>query len=630
MSADEWTDDSQERQGNATLTRAAHDRIGVRKVVFAFSDDLLTTVVRMKWWGDWRDELRDVFASLGVDPATVVRCMLARLPPKTHIGIHHDTGRWATLSHRVHVPVLTDPAKVVFRSGPGGGRPLRRFAFAQDQAFELNNRAKHQVYNGWDRDRVHLIFDWVPSPAVLRTVRVLQLAPGEGVVLTRRAFRGVRGRGGGDDDDVPAVPDDQPVSPAQTAAAALALWGTLVASLGGRDRAEAFLLLFKAFCLGEVLVEDFARRAKAEHGEDAFWAIEADAVPACPDAERRGALRRWYRAEAGRGGEARARATAGDLAPCRTPAHLSAVPNFVILGMMKCGTTSLFQYIMQHPRAREGRQKEPHLFDWRWDRIDGATLSAADRARARAMFRARRAADDGGGDAALRETLAQFFDAEALARAPNAVCGDGSPSYGVGGARVAARLARGAPQARLLAILRDPVRRCMSHYNMMRDKGDPRLAGRSFAAVVREDMRCLERAGAGPENAAAMDDEVFERDYLRALPYGHGVHSFVGRGLYAALLRGWFRAVGRDRVLVLRLEDMTRDTQGTMDRVFAHLGLEPHALTDTAAKNTRGGGGEGKGGYVVDFETEENAKVLEELRQFYEPHEAELKRLMGW
>jgi hypothetical protein len=32
----------------------------------------------------------------------------------------------------------------------------------------------------------------------------------------------------------------------------------------------------------------------------------------------------------------------------------------------------------------------------------------------------------------------------------------------------------------------------------------------------------------------------------------------------------------------------------------------------------------------VDFETEENAKVLEELRQFYEPHEAELKRLMGW
>ena len=177
----------------------------------------------------------------------------------------------------------------------------------------------------------------------------------------------------------------------------------------------------------------------------------------------------------------------------------------------------------------------------------------------------------------------------------------------------------------------------MSHYNMMRDKGDRHLNGRSFAEVVQEDMIALERAGAGPENAACMDDEVFERDYLRTLPYGHGVHSFVGRGLYAALLRGWFKALGgRDRVLVLRLEELIQDTQGVMDRVFAHLGLEPFVLTDTAPKNSRqsnasqGKGGKTPGGYVVDYDTAENRKALSELRAFYEPHEAELRRMMGW
>ena len=248
--------------------------------------------------------------------------------------------------------------------------------------------------------------------------------------------------------------------------------------------------------------------------------------------ERREALFRWYRAEASPGGEEWARATEGDLCPSRTPSHLSAVPNFVILGMMKCGTTSLFQYIMQHPKAREGRQKEPHLFDWRWERIQRATIPEEDAMRARAMLRARNAPITP--HAPLREKLAQFFDIDALASCPSAVCGDGSPSYAVGGAQVAARLAQGAPQARLLFILRDPVKRCMSHYNMMRDKGDRHLNGRSFAEIVREDMIALETAGAGPDNAATMDDEVFERDYLRALPYGS-----------IPLLRFPFLAMGR-------------------------------------------------------------------------------------
>lgn len=45
----------------------------------------------------------------------VIRCLLAGMPPGLHIPIHHDTGWWSMNSRRIHVPVHTDPERVVFR-----------------------------------------------------------------------------------------------------------------------------------------------------------------------------------------------------------------------------------------------------------------------------------------------------------------------------------------------------------------------------------------------------------------------------------------------------------------------------------------------------------------------------------
>jgi hypothetical protein len=222
----------------------------------------------------------------------------------------------------------------------------------------------------------------------------------------------------------------------------------------------------------------------------------------------------------------------------------------------------------------------------------------------------------------LRQKCAQLFDMPEMTNDPMTVCGDGSPSYTLGGLVVASRIRLVSPNARFLVILRDPVKRCMAHYNMMQDKNDRHLKGRSFAEVVREDMAALESVGAGPANALEMDDDMFEQDYLRTLPYGHGVHSFVGQGLYAALLRIWFKLVGREHILVLRLEDMVQNTQDMMDKVFLHLGMEPFQLTVTTPKNTQASG------YVVDYTDPENEKVLTELKAFYYLHEKALEKLL--
>ena len=633
----DWSDQAQQKHGNATLTRAAHDRIGVAKIIFMFSDDLLTHVFRHAWWLEWKEPLEQIFASIGVDPNKIIRCMLARLPPKTHIGIHHDTGRWATVSHRVHVPIFTDPTKVVFRSGRTPST-MHRWAFNEGECFELNNRAKHQVYNGWSRERVHLIFDWVEDLEVLRKIRFMQLGRGQVEILSRRGVIGIQRTSDDGNTEIadtgtdsnpgtvdalvttdaraqdllPAlIREDQCPVPKTTRVleSTMRLWASCTASYG-LDGAEAFFLLFKAYCLGEVLLEDFVAAVGDQFGTDWLWNIEGDLVCACSDHARRTKLYTWYQFPHLN--------IADDRSPLFKPLHLTApLPHFIILGAMKCGTTSLFNYILQHPQAIGGRQKEPHLFDWRWDYLNAHGLSEDMDYGAEALFRSRYLDPGRVQSLSLAKKMAYFFDVDAMTSDPALICGDGSPSYLMGGSMVAARIRSINPHARFLVILRDPVARAMSHYNMMKDKNDKHLGESSFESVVDEDIAKLQAAGVSENGTVDLD--MFDQQYLRSLPYGHGAHSYVGRGLYAPLLQTWFRAVGRENVLVLRLDEMQHNVQAVMDRVYNHLGLAPFKLESTEPKLVR------KGRYVVDFDE----GVLEKLRQFYAPHEQALEALLG-
>jgi hypothetical protein len=122
------------------------------------------------------------------------------------------------------------------------------------------------------------------------------------------------------------------------------------------------------------------------------------------------------------------------------------LPNFVIIGAMKCGTTSLHSYLQEHPEVSVSRRKETNFFvaEKGWRR-------------------------------GLDWYLAQFDG-----RKP--VRGEASPNYTKFPvfAGVAARLKQMIPDARLIYIVREPVARLVSHYMHNVDKGRER---RSLAAV---------------------------------------------------------------------------------------------------------------------------------------------------
>ena len=117
---------------------------------------------------------------------------------------------------------------------------------------------------------------------------------------------------------------------------------------------------------------------------------------------------------------------------------MRALPDFIIAGAQKCGTSSMHQYLTQHPRLLAGSIKEIHFFDGGldpvWDKY----------AEGEALYRS-------------------YFPLRSTVRQKRALCFEASPDYMFNPA-AAERMARMVPDAKIVVLLRDPVERAISHY----------------------------------------------------------------------------------------------------------------------------------------------------------------------
>lgn len=226
-----------------------------------------------------------------------------------------------------------------------------------------------------------------------------------------------------------------------------------------------------------------------------------------------------------------------------------ASPTFMVIGAQKAGTTSLYDYIVQHDLVLPSRRKETHYFDWRWNGKlpDCATADGAKQ---------------------HLEYYYNFFETPTLKKCPSLHTGEATPSYLLGGRVVIERMQRVIPHCRkILAILRNPADRAYSHYSMtadpegspqqLRNRGFEHLQGRSFETLVDDEIAHLAKLGVHPD----MSFEDFDVKVLRPLlTLDHGAHSFVTRGLYALQLAGWIQAYSSEQVLVVSLDDMKTST----------------------------------------------------------------------
>jgi hypothetical protein len=215
-----------------------------------------------------------------------------------------------------------------------------------------------------------------------------------------------------------------------------------------------------------------------------------------------------------------------------------ALPDYLIIGAQKGGTSSLFYYLQQHPDVVLPLviDKEIHYFDDCYRK--GESWYRSHFPLQRAVAARRRA----GSPALVGEATPEYlYHRLAPERAANLL-----------------------PNGKLIALLRNPIERAYSHHAMELKRGTEQLP---FAEAL---------AGE-PERLAGEWEKVASDPSYRS--FNIVFRAYLERGKYLEQIRRWLKYYDRSQLLVLKSEDLFQVPRTTYDRVCRFLGLEPHEQT---------------------------------------------------
>ncbi|WP_256759521.1 sulfotransferase domain-containing protein [Cohnella sp. WQ 127256] len=202
------------------------------------------------------------------------------------------------------------------------------------------------------------------------------------------------------------------------------------------------------------------------------------------------------------------------------------MPDFVIIGAQKAGTTSLYHYLNQHPVIAGAVVKEVHYFDLNYDKP--------------------------------REWYLQFFPS--LLEKKRRLTGEASPYY-LFHPLAARRLRETLPDAKIIVILRNPIDRAYSHYHhSVRNLGETLTFEQAIAC---EEVRLM-----------GMLEKFREDPYYFNESHQH--HSYLSRGIYVDQLEEWHRYCPSEKILILSFEDFFGGLPDSMRKVTDFLGVQPY------------------------------------------------------
>ena len=268
----------------------------------------------------------------------------------------------------------------------------------------------------------------------------------------------------------------------------------------------------------------------------------------------------------------------------RSPGRGRVLPDFIIFGAAKSGTTSLYGWLAEHPfvepcvtnDAQFGNTKEVRFFDYNW-------YQGRDWYRSHfPLERSRREFEAGHGRPFLT--------------------GEGSPTY-ISNPRAPERVRKLLPQVKLIAVLRNPIDRAYSHFQFSRR--DRAEECESF------------------EEACAREEERLRPEWERLAADPHynswdfGRWSYLARSRYAEQVERWLALFPREQFLFLKAEDMFADPQRAVDATHEFLGLPSHRLPGAAGLNVS-----------PPYDTLPH-DVRERLAGYFRPYNERLYELIG-
>lgn len=249
---------------------------------------------------------------------------------------------------------------------------------------------------------------------------------------------------------------------------------------------------------------------------------------------------------------------------------LSALPDFIILGAQRCGTSSLYSYLTSHPQVIPASRKEVHFFDNNFDK----------------------------GELWYRK----HFPSVVRMLSGEYITGEASPYY-LYHPHVARRISEVIQDPKLVVLLRDPVDRAISHYWLEVNQCENEDLTMEDA-FEREDKRLK----------AEKERLILDEGYY-SFNYQH--FSYLDRGKHLQQIERFKRYFDEEQILVIKSESLFEETQSTYEKVTDFLNIERYILDLTDARNT------GK------YDRETPQQIRNRLEEYYSDQKVRIEEELG-
>jgi hypothetical protein len=210
------------------------------------------------------------------------------------------------------------------------------------------------------------------------------------------------------------------------------------------------------------------------------------------------------------------------------------LPDFLIIGAQKAGTTSLFHYVGQHPDIQLPLSKEIHYYDLNYTK----------------------------GTKWYRSFFASVIRTK--------ITGESTPYY-LFHPFVPARVYHDNPKTKIIILLRHPGERAFSHFQMMKRMGIEKLE--TFSEAIQAEHGRLKKGL-----------KYLYTDSLSA-SFEHQHYTYLSRGKYARQLKRWFHYFSKEQILIIKSEDLFENPIKTLEKVYLFLGVDVIYPKDISTMN---------------------------------------------
>ena len=219
------------------------------------------------------------------------------------------------------------------------------------------------------------------------------------------------------------------------------------------------------------------------------------------------------------------------------------MPNFLIIGAAKSGTTSLYHYLKQHPQVYMSPVKEPKFFALEGERPNFRGPSDEQEINRKSVT-----------DIDAYRALFKGVTSEKA-------IGEASTLY-LYSLKASERIRHHVPDAKLIAVLRNPVERAFSSYlHCVRDRGEPLT---DFAQALRQEETRIENVW-GP------------------------IWHYKNVGFYSAQLERYFDLFRRDQIKIYLYEDIKSNAVGVLQDIFRFLEVDDTRIPNISLKHNVSG-----------------------------------------